>query len=81
MMQCLMLQYLAKKINPDPVMYEDWTRKMMPKVCSETYTQKNYKIFLKELKTKTMLTNAKLLLLECIVSSNECVKRKIRYWM
>ena len=26
---------LAKKINPDPVMYEDWTRNLMTKVCSE----------------------------------------------
>ena len=26
---------LAKKINPDPVMYEEWTRDMMGKVCDE----------------------------------------------
>ena len=26
---------LAKKINPDPVMYQDWTRDMMSKVCEE----------------------------------------------
>ena len=26
---------LGKKINPDPVMYEDWTRNLMTKVCSE----------------------------------------------
>ena len=38
---------LAKKINPDPIMYEEWTREMMNKVCTENFIQKNCKIYLK----------------------------------
>ena len=58
---------LAKKINADPVMYEDWTRNLMPKVCSEPLHPQELKIYLKVLRTKSMLINVKLLLQECIV--------------
>ena len=59
---------LAKKINPDPVMYEDWTREMMTKVCSEKLHPKELQNIFKGVENKEYaLTNVKHLLLECIV--------------
>ena len=43
---------LAKKINPDPIMYEEWTREMMPKVCAEKLHPKELQAIFKGVENK-----------------------------
>ena len=43
---------LAKKINPDPVMYEEWTRDMMGKVCDEKLHPKELQNIFKGVENK-----------------------------
>ena len=43
---------LAKKINPDPVMYEEWTSDMMVKVCSESLHPKEFQNIFKGIENK-----------------------------
>jgi|TARA_R100000963_G_C4645137_1_gene109297 hypothetical protein len=68
---------LAKKINPDPVMYEDWTRKMMPKVCSDNLHPKELQNIFKGVENKDYAYKCKTSIARVHCVSNECVKRKL----
>ena len=67
---------LAKKINPDPVMYEDWTRNMMTKVCSENLHPKELQNIFKGVENKEYAYKCKTSIARMHCVSSTCVKRK-----
>jgi hypothetical protein len=67
---------LAKKINPDPVMYEDWTRTMMTKVCSESLHPKELQNIFKGVEHKEYAYKCKTSIARMHCVSSTCVKRK-----
>ena len=68
---------LAKKINPDPVMYEEWTREMMTKVCSEKLHPKELQNIFKGVENKEYAYKCKTSIARMHCVSSECVKRKL----
>ena len=68
---------LAKKINPDPVMYEDWTRNMMYKVCSEALHPKELQNIFKGVENKEYAYKCKTSIARQHCVSSECIKRKL----
>ena len=67
---------LAKKINPDPVMYEEWTRDMMSKVCSEKLHPKELQNIFKGVENKEYAYKCKTSIARMHCVSSECIKRK-----
>ena len=67
---------LAKKINPDPVMYEEWTRDMMVKVCSEKLHPKELQNIFKGVENKEYAYKCKTSIARMHCVSSECIKRK-----
>ena len=68
---------LAKKINPDPVMYEEWTRDMMGKVCDEKLHPKELQNIFKGVENKEYAYKCKTSIARMHCVSSECVKRKL----
>ena len=68
---------LAKKINPDPIMYEEWTREMMPKVCSEKLHPKELQAIFKGVENKDYAYKCKTSIARMHCVSSECIKRKL----
>jgi len=68
---------LAKKINPDPVMYEEWTRDMMGKVCSEKLHPKELQNIFKGVENKEYAYKCKTSIARMHCVSSECIKRKL----
>jgi len=67
---------LGKKINPDPVMYQDWTRKMMNKVCSEELHPKELENIFKGVENKEYAYKCKTSIARMHCSSSTCLRRK-----
>ena len=67
---------LAKKINPEPVMYEDWTRNMMSKVCSESLHPKELQNIFKGVENKEYAYKCKTSIARMHCVSSDCRKRK-----
>ena len=68
---------LAKKINPDPIMYEEWTRDMMPKVCSEKLHPKELQAIFKGVENKDYTYKCKTSIARMHCVSSDCIKRKL----
>tara|TARA_B100000424_G_C22922128_1_gene490628 strand:- start:17 stop:1588 length:1572 start_codon:yes stop_codon:yes gene_type:complete len=68
---------LAKKINPDPIMYEEWTREMMPKVCAEKLHPKELQAIFKGVENKDYAYKCKTSIARMHCVSSECIKRKL----
>ena len=68
---------LAKKINPDPIMYEEWTREMMPKVCSEKLHPKELQAIFRGVENKDYAYKCKTSIARMHCVSAECIKRKL----
>ena len=68
---------LAKKINPDPIMYEEWTRDMMSKVCTEKLHPKELQNIFKGVENKEYAYKCKTSIARMHCVSSECVKRKL----
>jgi hypothetical protein len=67
---------LAKKINPDPVMYEDWTRNLMNKVCSEPLHPQELNNIFKGVENKEYAYKCKTSIARMHCSSSTCLRRK-----
>jgi len=67
---------LAKKINPDPVMYEDWTREMMGKVCDEKLHPKELENIFRGVENKEYAYKCKTSIARMHCSSSTCLRRK-----
>ena len=67
---------LAKKINPDQVMYEDWTRNMMTKVCSEPLHPQELNNIFKGVENKEYAYKCKTSIARMHCVSSTCVRRK-----
>ena len=68
---------LAKKINPDPVMYQDWTRDMMGKVCEERLHPKELENIFRGVENKEYAYKCKTSIARMHCVSSECIKRKL----
>ena len=67
---------LAKKINPDPVMYQDWTRNMMSKVCTEALHPQELNNIFKGVENKEYTYKCKTSVARMHCSSTTCLRRK-----
>jgi len=67
---------LAKKINPDPVMYQDWTREMMGKVCEEKLHPQELENIFRGVENKDYAYKCKTSIARMHCSSSTCLRRK-----
>ena len=76
MMLCFNVAVLGKKINPDPVMYEDWTRNMMSKVCTEPLHPQELNNIFKGVENKEYTYKCKTSIARMHCSSATCLRRQ-----